>query len=72
MKMDNSKHLHFLSSNSNGDPAWTGPGWYYSDEAEQINGPFPTREDADQALNQYLVLMNESCNEQMAAHYFDK
>lgn len=30
-----------------------GPGWYFSDEVEQIVGPYTTKQEAEKALERY-------------------
>ena len=30
------------------------PGWYFSDETEQFNGPFNTKEEAEENLKAYV------------------
>jgi hypothetical protein len=32
----------------------SGAGWYFCDEAEQLNGPYETEKKAIEALNQYV------------------
>lgn len=42
------------SSDSDGWDA----GWYYSDEAEDLIGPYPTREDAKEMLAEYVEMLD--------------
>lgn len=36
------------------NPWYNGPGWYFYDETEQMNGPFDTDEKAKAALKHYV------------------
>lgn len=47
--MNNDKYLFFV--NSYHKELVTG--WYFSDEAEQANGPYPTKDKARQAFKEY-------------------
>lgn len=35
------------------EPDWCS-GWYFADEAEQLNGPYGSAEDANDALKRYI------------------
>lgn len=35
---------------------WKGPGWYHRDETDAyIHGPFPTEQEAEDALSDYIA-----------------
>lgn len=36
-------------------------GWYFSDETEQFNGPFATKEEAEKNLGTYAKWLNGEC-----------
>jgi hypothetical protein len=36
----------------------TGPGWYFADETERLNGPYSSRQLAKDALNAYAKWLN--------------
>ena len=39
---------------------YKGPGWYFRDEAEQINGPFQNEFEASNALQKYARWLNQT------------
>lgn len=51
------KNIHLMMPRIEGDPVdpayGYAPGWYFSDETEGLNGPFPTRDDAIRNLIDY-------------------
>jgi len=48
-----SKHIHYLDDNDSDGWGWEGIGWYFSDETDELHGPFHTEEEAKQALKRY-------------------
>jgi hypothetical protein len=43
----------FQQPKGSDDGWWDGPGWYFSDETEQLHGPFGSRDEASRAQRNY-------------------
>ena len=43
----------------NGHEECTIPGWYFIDEADTYDGPYRTKESAEQALEWYMEYLNK-------------
>lgn len=46
-------NIHLLTEEEGGYP----PGWYWSDEAQLLEGPYDTITEARTYLNQYVLLL---------------